>query len=274
MGGVSEAGGRSRRLDTATVSAVVLGAAAVTWIITVRAMDGMDAGPGTDLGGIAWYVGIWVTMMAAMMLPSALPMVLVFNRISRDRDRHGNAYAPTWVFAAGYLVAWTLYGLAAYGLYRLVAWGDPGFLRWNRQGPIVAGVAIALAGVYELSPLKTACLKHCRSPLHFILHGFRRGVGGGLVMGVENGLWCVGCCWGLMLVLFALGAMSVLWMAVVAALIFVEKILPRGPGLSRLVAVALVVLGIWVAAAPGNVPGLTQPGTHAPGGMEMPGKGG
>jgi len=271
VGGVDEAGAR-RRLDTATVATVVLGTAVVTWILTIRAMDGMDAGPGTDLGGLAWYVGVWVTMMAAMMLPSALPMVLVFSKVSRDRERHRGVYAPTWVFVAGYLVAWTLYGLAAYGLYRLVAWGDPGFLRWNQQGPIAVGVAVALAGVYELTPLKTACLKHCRGPLHFVMHGFRKGVGGGLVMGVEHGLWCVGCCWGLMLVLFALGVMSVLWMAIVAAIVFVEKILPRGIWLSRATAIALIALGCWVAVAPGSVPGLTQPGTHAQGGMaDMPG---
>ena len=197
-----------------------------------------------------------------MMLPSALPMVLVFSKVSRDRERHRGVSAPTWVFVAGYLVAWTLYGLAAYGLYRLVAWGDPGFLRWNQQGPIAVGVAVALAGVYELTPLKTACLKHCRGPLHFVMHGFRKGVGGGLVMGVEHGLWCVGCCWGLMLVLFALGVM-----AIVAAIVFVEKILPRGIWLSRATAIALIALGCWVAVAPGSVPGLTQPGTQPMGGM-------
>lgn len=261
---------RRPRPATATVAAVLLGAAVVTWIVTIDQMDGMDGGPGTDLGGLAWYVGVWVTMMAAMMLPSALPMVLVFSKVSRDRERHGGIYAPTWVFVAGYLVAWTLYGLAAYGLYRLVVWIDPGFLHWERQGPIAAGVAIALAGLYELTPLKSACLKHCRSPLHFVLHGFRKGIGGGLAMGVEHGLWCVGCCWGLMLVLFALGVMSVLWMAVVAALVFVEKILPRGPLAARGVALLLVAGGIWVAAAPGSVPGLTQPGSGPMAGMDMP----
>ena len=260
---------RRPRLDTATVAAVVLGAAVVTWILTIREMDGMDAGPGTALGGLAWYVGAWVTMMAAMMLPSALPMVLVFSKVSRDRERHGGAYAPTWVFVCGYLVAWTGYGLAAYGLYRLVTWIDPGFLRWDRQGPVVAGVAIALAGLYELTPPKNLCLKHCRSPLHVVLHGFRKGVLGGLRMGIEHGAWCVGCCWGLMLLLFALGVMSVLWMAVIAGLVFVEKVLPRGPWMARTVGVLIVAAGIWVAAAPGSVPGLTEPGTRPMG--DMPG---
>lgn len=258
---------RRPRLDTATIAAVVLGAAVLTWILTIREMDGMDGGPGTDLGGLAWYVGAWVTMMAAMMLPSALPMVLVFAKVSRDRERHRGAYAPTWVFASGYLVAWTAYGLAAYGLYRLVVWIDPGFLRWDRQGPVVAGVAIALAGVYELTPLKNVCLSHCRSPLHVVLHGFRKGVRGGLRMGVEHGAWCVGCCWGLMLLLFALGVMSVTWMAVVAGLVFVEKVLPRGAWTARAVGVLIVAAGIWVAVAPGSVPGLTQPGTRPPDGM-------
>ena len=120
---------------------------------------------------------------------------------------------------------------------------------------------LAIAGVYELTPLKSICLRHCRSPLHFLLGGWRDGVLGAIRMGAEHGAYCVGCCWGLMVVLFALGVMSILWMAVVAALIFAQKLLPRGEMLARIFAVAFVSAGIWIAAAPGTVPGLTQPGT-------------
>jgi predicted metal-binding membrane protein len=223
-------------------------------------MQGMDTGPGTDLGDLAWYLGIWVTMMAAMMLPSVAPIVLLYARVSHERHRRGRAsFVPTWVFLAGYLGAWTGYGLLAYGVFRLVTAVDPGFLAWDEAGPYVAGGAIAAAGVYQLTPLKEVCLRHCRGPVHFILHGWREGRIGALRMGAEHGLYCVGCCWGLMVILFTLGVMSLFWMAAVAGIIFAEKVLPYGLGLSRGFALAFIALGIWIAAAPSSVPGLTEP---------------
>src|SRR5215218_5566626 len=116
------------------VTATLLAAALVAWVVAAQRMRGMDAGPGTDLGGLGWYLGIWVTMTAAMMLPSAAPMVITYARAARD--------ARTWVFVLGYLVAWTGYGLAAYGLYRLVARWAPGWVAWDREGPYVAGAAL------------------------------------------------------------------------------------------------------------------------------------
>ena len=110
-----------------------------------------------------------------------------------------------------------------------------------------------------MTPFKSVCLRHCRSPLHFVLHDWREGIPGALRMGAIHGAYCVGCCWGLMVVLFALGVMSLTWMAVVAGLIFVQKVLPGGERLTRVFAVAFVAAGVWVAAAPGSVPGLTQP---------------
>jgi predicted metal-binding membrane protein len=166
--------------------------------------------------------------------------------------------AHTWLFVAGYLVAWTGYGLVAYAVYRMIRSADPAFLAWDDLGPWVAGGALAAAGLYQLTPLKSACLRHCRSPLHFLLRG-RAGPQGAVRMGIEHGGYCVGCCAGLMVALFALGVMSLVWMAVVAAAILVEKVLPRGEVFARLLAVALVGLGIWVAASPGSVPGLKQP---------------
>jgi hypothetical protein len=119
--------------------------------------------------------------------------------------------------------------------------------------------AIALAGLYELTPLKAVCLKHCRSPLHFLLGGWREGWAGACRMGLEHGAFCLGCCWGLMIVLFAVGVMSLFWMALVAGVIFVQKVSPWAVRLTPAVAVLLVGLGIWIASAPGSVPGLTQP---------------
>jgi predicted metal-binding membrane protein len=219
--------------------------------VTLQRMRGMDAGPGTDLGALGWYLGSWVTMTAAMMLPSEAPAVVMFGR-----TRGGS---QTGEFVAGYLIAWTVYGLAAYAVYRGIHAASPSFLAWDEDGPLVAGAALATAGLYQLTPLKSACLRHCRSPLQFLLRG-RPGRIGALGMGVQHGAVCVGCCAGLMLALFALGVMSLFWMGVVAAAILIEKALPGGTAFGRTLAIVLVALGIWVAASPGSVPGLTQPG--------------
>jgi predicted metal-binding membrane protein len=241
----------------AALAASVLGAALVAWIVAVQRMRGMDAGPGTDLGALGWYLGIWVTMSAAMMLPSATPTVLLVSSLRRRMH--------SWLFVLGYLLAWTAYGLAAYAVYRVIRATAPSFLAWDERGPWVTGGALAAAGLYQLTPLKSACLRHCRSPLHFLIRG-RPGAPGAVWMGIRHGGYCVGCCAGLMLALFALGVMSLLWMTVVAAAILVEKTLPGGETFARLLAVALIGLGIWVAASPGSVPGLTQP-TEVP--MQM-----
>ena len=248
---------------TAVTGALLL-AALVTWVVTAERMRGMDAGPGTDLGGLGWFLGVWVTMMAAMMLPSAVPMVTVVHRVSAERP--GGTAGPetaTTAFVAGYLAAWTAYGLVAYGVFRAVVAVDPAFLAWDRQGPLVAGAAVAAAGLYQLTPLKRACLRRCRTPLHWVMHRWRPGARGALAMGAEHGAWCIGCCWALMVVLFALGAMSIAWMALVAALVLVEKVLPRGERLATAVAAVLLVLGVWTAVASSSVPWLTSPGSAA-----------
>src|SRR5262245_50360005 len=261
--------GRAAPRGAAAVIAALLVVALVTWIVTVERMRGMDAGPGTDLGGLGWFLGVWVTMMAAMMLPSAVPMVRVVHRVSGERP--GRAAAPpamaTGAFLAGYLAAWTAFGLAAYGVVRGVEALDPAFLAWEREGPLVVGGAVAAAGLYQLTPLKHACLRRCRTPLHWVMHRWREGRAGALAMGAEHGAWCIGCCWGLMLVLLALGAMSLVWMAVVTVLILAEKVLPRGEWLAAPIAAALIVLGAWVWVAPATVPGLTSPVSAA----DMPG---
>jgi predicted metal-binding membrane protein len=259
----SEQGSRGLPRQT-VVSAALLSAALVAWIVTYDRMRGMDAGPGTDLGGLGWYVGVWVTMTAAMMLPSVTPMVLTFSRINSSRASRSAAVVPTWIFVAGYLVAWTAYGLAAWGVYRAAKVAVPSFLAWDHAGRYLAGGGLALAGLYELTPLKAVCLRHCRGPLHFVLGSWREGPAGALRMGFEHGVYCVGCCWGLMLALFALGVMSLTWMAAIAALIFVQKVLPVGDRLAPVFATAFIVVGIWVAVSAGSVPGLHVPDGGAP----------
>ena len=219
-------------------------------------MRGMNAGPGANLGSLSWFVGTWVIMMAAMMLPSVAPMALLYARVGAERRRRGRAHVATWIFLAGYFACWTGYGLAAYSLFRVVRAAHLGFLAWNMQGAYVAGAAVAAAGLYQLTPLKRVCLRHCRSPMHFVVTRWREGRTGALTMGIEHGTYCVGCCWGLMVILFALGLMSITWMTLVALLIFAEKVLPGGERLARVFALAFLAAGIWIAIAPGSVPGL------------------
>jgi len=232
-----------RSLSPIWAAALLLGGAIVAWIVTVERMRGMDEGPGTHLGGFGWYLGVWVTMTAAMMLPSATPAVLDVARGARG--------LATVLFAAAYLAVWTAYGLAAYGVYRLVTAFDTDWLSWDRLGPYVVGGTIAAAGVYELTPLKELLLARCRR----IDHPAR----GALRAGLRNGLECLTCCFGLMAVLFAVGVMSIFWMAFVAGVIFAQKVLPFGMRLPRAVGAALVALGILVAVAPSSVPWLTEP---------------
>jgi predicted metal-binding membrane protein len=233
----------------------LLGLTLAAWIVTVQRMRGMDAGPGTDLGTLGWFLGIWVTMTAAMMLPSAAPTVILVASLRRAAD--------SWTFVAGYLLTWTAYGLAAYAIYRVFTAWEPSFLAWDERGPWVAGGALIAVGLYQLTPLKSTCLRHCRTPFHFLMHT-REGSIGALRGGVVHGAYCIGCCIGLMLALFALGVMSLFWMAVIAAVILVEKLLPRGEAFARVFATTAIALGVWVAVSPGSVPWLTEP-TH----MEM-----
>src|SRR4051812_46231275 len=148
--------GRAIRPSVATL---FIGVTLLAWLLVVLRMRGMDAGPGTDLGSLGWYVGIWITMMAAMMLPSAAPMVLLFSKVSEQSSRR--PALATSLFVAGYLLAWTAFGLVAFGLYRLVRGLDPAFLAWDRSGAELTGAAVALVGLYQLTPLKRTCLRHC-----------------------------------------------------------------------------------------------------------------
>ena len=241
--------------------ASLLALAVLAWLFTHERMLGMDAGPGTDPGTLGFYVVSWVVMMGAMMFPSIAPMVLTFAFVQRRRRDRGaiDRTVSSWVFVAGYLLTWTAFGLAAYGLYVGVRSFSIPELSWHRGGPYLAGGVLIAAAVYQLTPAKDACLSRCRAPLDFVLTHWHEGLSGALRMGVVHGTWCVGCCWGLMAALFALGVMSVPWMVAIAGLIALEKLLPRKELANRLVATTLVALAFGVSLAPRHVPGLTLP---------------
>jgi predicted metal-binding membrane protein len=252
------------RLDGQLVALVclLLGLAVVGWLVTDQRMAGMDAGPGTDLGTFGFYVTAWVVMMAAMMFPSVSPMVIAYSRIHRrqgELNGRGAKSGATALFVGGYLVSWAAFGIAAYLLFAFVRSFSLDVFSWHRGGPYLAGAVIVGAAVYQLTPLKDVCLRKCRGPLAFILGYWRDGYGGALRMGIEHGLWCVGCCWALMAALFALGMMSLGWMVFLAALIATEKLLPWEAIANRGIAVLLVVLGVSVGFWPERVPELTLP---------------
>ncbi len=246
------------------VLATLLGLVALAWLVTQERMLGMDTGPGADLGSLGFYVASWVVMMSAMMFPSIVPMVLTFGFVQRRRRDRGSIdrIVSSWVFVAGYLLTWTACGLLAYGPYVGVRSLSIPALSWHRGGPYLAGGVLLAAAIYQLTPTKDACLRRCRSPLDFVLTRWRGGPSGALRMGVVHGAWCVGCCWGLMAALFALGAMSLTWMVAIAGLIAVEKLLPWRQLAKRLVALTLVALALGVSLAPREVPGLTLPQSH------------
>jgi predicted metal-binding membrane protein len=226
-------------------------------------MTGMDAGPGTDPGSLGFFLGIWVVMMAAMMFPSIAPMVMMHLRIQEGRRELGGlgAIGATAMFVAGYLIAWVAAGLLADGLYQVGKAVTGVAFSWDNGGPYLAGAIILAAAAYQLTPLKDVCLRHCRSPMMFLMSHWRPGMLGGLRMGVVHGGWCIGCCWALMAALFALGVMSLGWMALIAALIAAEKLLPSKALASGGIAALLLALGPAVAFAPQSVPGLTLPGS-------------
>jgi predicted metal-binding membrane protein len=206
--------------------AITLGLAALAWIVTIRLMHGMDMGVATPLGSFAFFVALWAVMMAAMMLPGLVPAVLRRGRSTRPV----RAVVP---FVAAYRVVWTLVGALLYALYR-------------PHGTITAGLVVIAAGLYELTRLKQHCRYCCRARIRS---------GGGF----EFGLYCVGSSIGLMLMLAALGVMSVTWMLVIAALVCVQKLLPAKRAIDVPLALALVAFGILIIAAPGFVPGLMPP---------------
>lgn len=214
--------------------------------MVMPSMPGMAAGEPPALG---WLIGMWAVMMVAMMLPSAAPTILLFAAVSRRRRHEGRPAVPVAVFTLGYLLVWTVYAAAAGGaqweLHRLALLSPA----MASASPLLAGALLIAAGVYQLLPIKAACLSHCRSPFGFFSTEWREGVGGALAMGIHHGTFCVGCCWLLMALLFVAGVMNLLWVAAIAGFVLLEKLVRGGAVLGRVAGVALICWGVWVLGA-------------------------
>jgi predicted metal-binding membrane protein len=215
------------------VAASLLITAGLAWAWTVA----MAAMPGCHRVGLLAFVVMWTVMMAAMMFPAVIPVVLAFVTLTRGRGTSPAAAAAA--FVAGYLVVWGFLGLPAKALMAgaaAVVASTPALAR-------ASGAVLVLCGLYQLTPLKDACLRHCRVPHLFLGHHWRDGVGGALILGAHHGLYCAGCCASLMVVLLVVGVMNVAWMVALSALIYLEKILPAGGGLGRVAGAGLAAAG-------------------------------
>jgi predicted metal-binding membrane protein len=253
---------RERNLILAVL--VVLAAAGWAIIIWQAAMaDPAMAGPTMGLSA-PLFLATWIAMMVAMMFPTAAPMILTFARVSAGQRERGQAFVPTWVFVSAYLLVWTLVGVAAYWL-AVGTESLAGAAPWlGEHASRIGGLLLILAGLYQLSPLKGACLARCRTPLAWVLHAWHGGYRGAFRMGVEHGAYCLGCCWLLFGLLFPLGVMNVAAMAVITALIFAEKSLPGGARIGQVAGLALIAYGAAVILMPELLP------IYMPGGMEGP----
>lgn len=242
----------STRSKAATVLIAALAAVSVVaWIATYLSSTGMGSAGmvmmavGQGPWGVAYFLGVWAVMMVAMMFPAAAGMVRTFFALSRhDAGSNRSAAAHSSLFVGSYVGVWTAFGLAIAALYAgaTLSWSE-----LTSSGHVTAQVAggfLLVAGVYQFTPLKTICLRGCQSPVSFLMARWRSGARGTLSMGLRHAAYCVGCCWALFLVLFAVGVMSLAWMAALATVVFAEKSFGWGERLARTVGVAFLLAGI------------------------------
>lgn len=237
----------------ALVSALALAAvAAAAWagVLRAAAMPMHAPGAAPSLSGGTAFTAAWGIMMAAMMLPGAAPMILLYRTVSRKLAAIGNRAVAAWAFAAVYLVVWTLMGVPVYAGYVAFAWAAARWPGFAALTPWLVALSLAAAGAYQLTAAKRACLRRCESPLGFLMRRWRSGYRATLGLAAEHAAWCVGCCWGLMLVLVAAGAMSLPWVLLIALAVSAEKLLPRR-GVAPLVGAVLLALAAAVALRPG-----------------------
>jgi len=229
---------------------------ALTGSMSMEGMEGMEGMTMSGMSAAGWSVGaalvfvaVWTVMMAAMMLPAAAPMILTFSS-AQARRNHGAA-VPTWIFIAGYLFVWSAVGVVIYGLVQVGADASSYLGSGDRAiwGPLVLGVTLLGAGLYQFTPLKRICLRHCRSPMAFVALHWRDGWIGAVRMGIWHGVFCLGCCWALFAILVVAGIMSLAWMLVLTLVVFAEKVFPHGQRASAPIGAVLIVLGVVVAGS-------------------------
>jgi len=236
------------RRERAVILGALAGVTLLSWVYLAHLARGMDAMPamaGMSMGAVLMFLMWWV-MMVGMMLPSALPMTLTFATVNRRRRESGASYVPTAAFVAGYLGAWGAFSLAATGAQWALERAALMMPMKHLTSPLLGGLLFVAAGAYQLTPLKHACLRRCRSPLAFVLEGWRDGTGGALRMGAEHGAYCLGCCAFLMALLFVGGLMNLLWVAAIAAFVLLEKLVPAGEALARAAGLLALGVGVWM----------------------------
>jgi predicted metal-binding membrane protein len=226
--------------------------------VTAEGMGGMAmagvSAAGWSLGGAVVFVAVWTVMMAAMMLPAAAPMILIFASAQARRARH--VAVPTWIFTSGYILVWLAAGLLVYVVVQIGSDLADQLTSADRASwaPLALGATLVAAGLHQFTPIKRVCLTHCRSPFAFVAQHWRDGRAGALQMGLRHGGYCLGCCWALFAVMVAAGVMSLAWMLLLTLIVFIEKVLPQGRRASSMIGVALVVLGLMVASGAVSMP--------------------
>lgn len=253
---------RIRSRDKFAIGAVLAILSLAAWVSTVYQSQAMGAmkemganDPMLNRMGLTFsplqfllFLSTWVVMMTAMMLPSAAPMVMTYAEVSRQRRSRHLAQAPTVLFVLGYLLAWGSLGVLAYAVNVLLPVIGIAFPELQSHAPLFGGAGLMLVGAYQLSSLKRICLSHCRMPLGFILSHWRDGKSGALRLGLDHGLYCIGCCWALMSVLFLVGIMNLAWMALLTLFVFIEKVSARGLVVGKVVGILLIAAGTAMVA--------------------------
>ena len=247
--------------DRLVIAASLLIIAGLAWAYTVNLARSTEDGGSMAMSmgmanTMAWTAAdfwaqfaMWSVMMFAMMIPSAAPMIMVFATVNRRRKEQADPYVPTFVFLLGYLILWATFSAAAataqWGLHQAALLSS---MMGSSTSAILGGSILLAAGIFQWTPLKYTCLKNCRSPLGFLMNDWRDGYGGALVMGIRHGTFCVACCWVLMALLFVTGIMNLLWVAVIAGFILLEKVVPKGQFVGWAAGLVLVGLAGWTYA--------------------------
>jgi predicted metal-binding membrane protein len=241
-----------------TILGLLLTLAVASWALLFWQAAGDDGGMAMAAPTMGMqaplFVAIWVVMMVAMMFPAAAPMILTFHRVQANKRQRGEAFVATWVFVAGYIAVWALSGVAAYAGAVAAEALATHFMLSAATAARIGGGVLVIAGLYQLTPLKDACLSKCRTPIGFIMTSWRDGTAGAIRMGLLHGAYCLGCCWLLFAILFPLGIMNTAAMAVITLVVFAEKTLPWGRAAVRVAAVVLIGYGGAVLAAPAILP--------------------